>query len=72
VSTAGKIIRQMRATMMLLNAQVELLAELESELPAPCEHNERDRDAGVADVEEPGRWMCKRCGHIGGEKAAGE
>jgi hypothetical protein len=65
----SKHVRQIRATMALLAAQLEALEDEVATAPAPCEHPERERES-LSTFEEPGRWMCKRCGHIGGEKAA--
>lgn len=65
-------LRQVRATVTLLMAQLDTLDEMLASAPAPCDHPERERDASVRTFDEPTRWMCKRCGHIGGEKAAAE
>jgi hypothetical protein len=66
--SAHKQLRMIRATLALLLAQVDSLAdEFGTEA---CEHPERERDTKVATFDEPGRWQCRRCGHIGGEKAA--
>lgn len=65
-------LRQIRATLALLASQVEGLEEELREAALPCEHPERERDASVKTFGEPDRWMCRRCGHIGGEKAAKE
>ena len=63
-------LRAIRATLAALVAQVDALERGEA-APA-CDHPERDRDAKVATFGEPGRWLCRRCGVIGGEKAAAE
>lgn len=64
-------VRQIRATVTLLMAQLDALEEEVASVPAPCDHPERDRDTEtVRTFDEPGRWACRRCGHIGGEKAA--
>jgi hypothetical protein len=65
-------IRALRATAASMLAQLEALessadAMRESE---PCEHPERARSSHVATFDNPGRWQCRRCGHIGGEQAA--
>jgi hypothetical protein len=75
-------LRAIRATLAALVAQVDaLVARADEDVrvaqlaePAPeCAHPERDRDFfKVATFGEPGRWMCRRCGVIGGEKAAAE
>jgi len=65
-------LRAIRATLAALVAQVDALERGEA-APAPaCDHPERDRDTRVATFGEPSRWQCRRCGAIGGEKAATE
>lgn len=66
-------IRALRATAAALLAQLEALEDaVEAAVPDACDHPERDRDKKVATFDSPDRWMCRRCGHIGGEKAAKE
>lgn len=65
-------IRALKATVASLLAQLEAL-DLDREADVnECEHPERERDMRVATFDQPDRWMCRRCGHIGGEKAAKE
>lgn len=64
-------VRALRATAASLLAQLEVLAE-SLEKDVPCEHPEKERDLRVATFDQPERWMCKRCGFMGGEKAAKE
>ena len=69
--SVGSQVRALRATVASLLSQIEALQDsLQVELI--CDHPSDERDTSVATFDAPDRWLCKRCGEIGGEKAAEE
>jgi hypothetical protein len=66
-------VRAIRATAASLLTQLQLLEEaMAVSSSTACDHPPGERDGGVATFDVPGRWMCRRCGFIGGERAAEE
>ena len=61
-SSVRKQLRALRATMAAIIGQLDALEESVGG-GAVCEHAEEDRRS-LATFDGPGRWQCRRCGHL--------